>query len=194
MKLHRKKERKKQVLYCWTDSFFFFLIFSVRLLGLTRYTLGQATVVVRHHSEDSTVSSKPKRRKGKTPAGKLDEEWEGEEEERQPQGEQEPLERFPNDTNPITGEIGGPRGPEPTRYGDWERKGRVTDFWAVPVMAIIKWMQGGVNSRKWAVVFSFEPDVLYIISLKIWTVLFSFFSLCDQMLYESMVVLVWLVT
>eukprot|EP00122_Pirum_gemmata_P006118 Pgem_evm1s5588 len=23
--------------------------------------------------------------------------------------------------NPVTGEIGGPRGPEPTRYGDWER-------------------------------------------------------------------------
>src|SRR4051812_3677953 len=26
------------------------------------------------------------------------------------------------------GEIGGPRGPEPTRYGDWESKGRCTDF------------------------------------------------------------------
>lgn len=25
-------------------------------------------------------------------------------------------------------EIGGPKGPEPTRYGDWERKGRCTDF------------------------------------------------------------------
>jgi homeobox protein ESX1 len=25
-------------------------------------------------------------------------------------------------------EIGGPSGPEPTRYGDWERKGRVSDF------------------------------------------------------------------
>jgi hypothetical protein len=25
-------------------------------------------------------------------------------------------------------EIGGPRGPEPTRYGDWERQGRVSDF------------------------------------------------------------------
>ena len=30
--------------------------------------------------------------------------------------------------NPETGERGGPQGPEPTRYGDWERKGRVTDF------------------------------------------------------------------
>lgn len=25
-------------------------------------------------------------------------------------------------------EIGGPAGPEPTRYGDWERKGRAVDF------------------------------------------------------------------
>lgn len=25
-------------------------------------------------------------------------------------------------------EIGGSRGPEPTRYGDWERNGRCTDF------------------------------------------------------------------
>ncbi len=26
------------------------------------------------------------------------------------------------------GEIGGPQGPEPTRYGDWERRGRCIDF------------------------------------------------------------------
>ncbi|HTV44148.1 MAG TPA: DUF1674 domain-containing protein [Stellaceae bacterium] len=25
-------------------------------------------------------------------------------------------------------EIGGPAGPEPTRYGDWEYNGRCTDF------------------------------------------------------------------
>ena len=25
-------------------------------------------------------------------------------------------------------EIGGPKGPEPTRYGDWERKGLISDF------------------------------------------------------------------
>ncbi len=25
-------------------------------------------------------------------------------------------------------EQGGPKGPEPTRYGDWERKGVVSDF------------------------------------------------------------------
>lgn len=35
---------------------------------------------------------------------------------------------FPNDTRPETGEVGGPKGKEPTRYGDWERNGRVIDF------------------------------------------------------------------
>ncbi len=30
--------------------------------------------------------------------------------------------------NPVTGEVGGPRGPEPTRFGDWSQKGRVSDF------------------------------------------------------------------
>eukprot|EP00245_Coleochaete_scutata_P001215 TRINITY_DN11484_c0_g1_i1.p1 TRINITY_DN11484_c0_g1~~TRINITY_DN11484_c0_g1_i1.p1 ORF type:complete len:282 (-),score=28.60 TRINITY_DN11484_c0_g1_i1:605-1450(-) len=30
--------------------------------------------------------------------------------------------------NPLTGEHGGPKGPEPTRYGDWERGGRCSDF------------------------------------------------------------------
>ena len=25
-------------------------------------------------------------------------------------------------------EIGGPTGPEPTRYGDWEKNGRCSDF------------------------------------------------------------------
>ncbi|MEE2694497.1 MAG: succinate dehydrogenase assembly factor 4 [Pseudomonadota bacterium] len=27
-----------------------------------------------------------------------------------------------------TNELNGPDGPEPTRYGDWERNGRVSDF------------------------------------------------------------------
>ncbi|XP_043945847.1 succinate dehydrogenase assembly factor 4, mitochondrial [Protopterus annectens] len=68
--------------------------------------------------------SEPKKehlRKPKTPLGRFDSVDE-------PQGGKDPLERFPNDINPITKEKGGPRGPEPTRYGDWERKGRCIDF------------------------------------------------------------------
>jgi len=29
---------------------------------------------------------------------------------------------------PVPREVGGPSGPEPTRYGDWERDGRCIDF------------------------------------------------------------------
>lgn len=80
----------------------------------------------RLHSKDSNSGSKTPKDKKKTPSGRLDEHEE--EEATTPYREKEPLERFPNDINPVTGEIGGPRGPEPTRYGDWERKGRVSDF------------------------------------------------------------------
>lgn len=45
-----------------------------------------------------------------------------------PDQDKNPFPSFPNDINPNTGEVNGPRGPEPTRYGDWERKGRVSDF------------------------------------------------------------------
>ncbi|KAF9958714.1 putative mitochondrial protein, conserved [Mortierella alpina] len=34
---------------------------------------------------------------------------------------------FVGDTNPSTGEVGGPKR-EPVRFGDWSFKGRVTDF------------------------------------------------------------------
>jgi hypothetical protein len=37
-----------------------------------------------------------------------------------------PKEQAPEEKKPR--EIGGPKGPEPTRYGDWERNGRCTDF------------------------------------------------------------------
>ena len=33
-----------------------------------------------------------------------------------------------NETATKVAEIGGPKGPEPTRYGDWERGGRAIDF------------------------------------------------------------------
>jgi hypothetical protein len=31
-------------------------------------------------------------------------------------------------TAPAAKEFGGPKGPEPTRYGDWENKGIASDF------------------------------------------------------------------
>lgn len=34
----------------------------------------------------------------------------------------------PNKGEEEKKEIGGPKGPEPTRYGDWENGGRCTDF------------------------------------------------------------------
>ncbi|MEK9911356.1 MAG: succinate dehydrogenase assembly factor 4 [Candidatus Puniceispirillum sp.] len=33
-----------------------------------------------------------------------------------------------SDADPMPPEVNGPKGPEPTRYGDWEQKGRCTDF------------------------------------------------------------------
>ncbi|VDN97791.1 unnamed protein product [Rodentolepis nana] len=44
-----------------------------------------------------------------------------------PDAEKEPLERFPNDINPKTGESQGPRGPEPTRSNVFK-----LTFWLVP--------------------------------------------------------------
>ncbi|XP_072264599.1 succinate dehydrogenase assembly factor 4, mitochondrial [Pyxicephalus adspersus] len=79
---------------------------------------------VRAVSDSSQESTNPKKaplRKPKTPQGRFDEA-------EQTNVENNPLERFPDDINPITKEKGGPRGPEPTRYGDWERKGRCIDF------------------------------------------------------------------
>jgi hypothetical protein len=34
----------------------------------------------------------------------------------------------PQASETAPAEIGGPKGPEPTRYGDWEVGGRCTDF------------------------------------------------------------------
>jgi hypothetical protein len=42
--------------------------------------------------------------------------------------ETEPKPVEPDRRKPLPKEIGGVKGPEPTRYGDWEHKGRCTDF------------------------------------------------------------------
>ncbi|KAI8620190.1 hypothetical protein BC830DRAFT_1100652 [Chytriomyces sp. MP71] len=40
----------------------------------------------------------------------------------------QPRKEFEGPKNPVTGEVNGPSGPEPTRFGDWEKNGRVYDF------------------------------------------------------------------
>ncbi|NWW50510.1 SDHF4 factor, partial [Pedionomus torquatus] len=60
-------------------------------------------------------------KKPKLPVGRFDESEES-------STGSEHLEKFPDGINPATKEKGGPKGPEPTRFGDWERKGRCIDF------------------------------------------------------------------
>ena len=38
------------------------------------------------------------------------------------------IKKIKNKTDTSITEEGGPKGPEPTRYGDWEKNGRCTDF------------------------------------------------------------------
>ncbi|XP_029451511.1 succinate dehydrogenase assembly factor 4, mitochondrial [Rhinatrema bivittatum] len=66
-------------------------------------------------SEEKLKPDKQPLKKPKTPQGRFDEV-------EQPSTETDPLQRFPDGINPVTKERGGPRGLEPTRYGDWERK------------------------------------------------------------------------
>jgi len=100
------------------------LVFNLN--KLTQMRLLSTSFVARQDSAGegcSKAEANAKKLKDKTPKGKLDEKQLA-----HPNMEKEPLPAWPNDINPHTGEKGGPRGPEPTRYGDWERKGRVTDF------------------------------------------------------------------
>ena len=50
------------------------------------------------------------------------------EDEKQKDEKKETSEPFYEPHNVSTGEYNGPRGKEPTRYGDWERNGRCYDF------------------------------------------------------------------
>ncbi|NP_080779.2 succinate dehydrogenase assembly factor 4, mitochondrial precursor [Mus musculus] len=73
------------------------------------------------YQEGKPEPAKQALKKSKLPLGRFDSLEDSPE-------EREPLQKFPDDVNPVTKEKGGPKGPEPTRYGDWERKGRCIDF------------------------------------------------------------------
>jgi hypothetical protein len=47
-------------------------------------------------------------------------------EETKPEAPAAPIE--PQKPQKLPPEIGGQKGPEPTRFGDWEKNGRCTDF------------------------------------------------------------------
>jgi hypothetical protein len=96
----------------------------------TKYTSAHSNTI--SYSTDSSKSTstgfgkedKQQQNAGVGVGGEAD----GEERPRHRDAEKEPLPEWPEGVNPNTGEKGGPKGPEPTRYGDWERKGRVSDF------------------------------------------------------------------
>ena len=85
--------------------------------------LSVRTASVTHHRRLSSGEEPPTREEG----GRVDGPT-AVTEEKHPDAEKEPLPEWPDGVNPETGERDGPKGPEPTRYGDWERKGRVSDF------------------------------------------------------------------
>lgn len=111
---------------------------------ITGYHRGQIVSMVaplRSFSDDKNPADKTAKVKRKlpdttnpnTPLGVLDRIPKGVKDQKASKvaEEEEPLNvysPFPDATNPSTGEVGGPVGPEPTRFGDWERKGRVSDF------------------------------------------------------------------
>ncbi|KAI3903915.1 hypothetical protein MKW92_047358 [Papaver armeniacum] len=72
-----------------------------------------STTTIAHHDNDDEMKKTPKisvEEEEKSSSSSSDEEEDD------------------NGVNKLTGEIGGPRGPEPTRYGDWEKGGRCSDF------------------------------------------------------------------
>ena len=104
----------------------FFLATSAGKKLLNGHSVAQTPSHRRYESSNKAPSDeqtiKPKKF-DRTPVGRL------EDEEKQRTTKQDadapPRRRIYNEK---TGEIGGPQGPEPTRFGDWERKGRVSDF------------------------------------------------------------------
>jgi hypothetical protein len=47
---------------------------------------------------------------------------------RTPRPDHDDRPRVPKGPEQMPGEVDGPKGPEPTRFGDWEKGGRCTDF------------------------------------------------------------------
>lgn len=109
------------------------------LADLSTPKLGLASVRSRCGSESLVHSNAAKRIFCSSTQGQQHREKEEEEEDREVStfsgNKQSSAEENEDDegeggdhVNKLTGEVGGPRGPEPTRFGDWERNGRCSDF------------------------------------------------------------------
>ncbi|CAF0897381.1 unnamed protein product [Didymodactylos carnosus] len=109
---HRKSDNKQSVSSKSHSSLSLLQIHSTKLFPVNIYLSTKK-------EDGAKPTTTTTNLKDKTPRGKLDD---------HPDQEKQPLERYPDNKNPYTGEIGGPSGPEPTRYGDWERKGKCVDF------------------------------------------------------------------
>ncbi|XP_062319487.1 succinate dehydrogenase assembly factor 4, mitochondrial [Osmerus eperlanus] len=86
---------------------------------LTKGLLVESSVTGCSRTVSGAAKDKEPLRKAKTPQGRFD---------LNEEKSKDVLEKFQDDVHPDTKEKGGPRGPEPTRYGDWERRGRCIDF------------------------------------------------------------------
>jgi hypothetical protein len=85
--------------------------------GIRRRGAVEAVAIVRHMGIMSETANQHPLFPPQPPSGETAD--------RQPQA---PPSHGPAPKHPPPKEIGGPKGPEPTRYGDWEVGGRCTDF------------------------------------------------------------------
>ncbi|CAB3997836.1 succinate dehydrogenase assembly factor 4, mitochondrial [Paramuricea clavata] len=97
---------------------------SKMVRNLSKTLLNSSRMTVNYRLTGRGLSDSQNKGESESKAGEISKESASNEK----QGVKDPYAAFPNDVNPVTGEKGGPKGPEPTRYGDWERKGRCIDF------------------------------------------------------------------
>ncbi|KAF8042874.1 hypothetical protein BT93_A1256 [Corymbia citriodora subsp. variegata] len=95
---------------------------------LARSVVGSAARLFGSSTEQPRGGNRPSGEPREGAAKEIRQQHEEEEPRRAEEGEEEEEEEDDGYVNRQTGEIGGPKGPEPTRYGDWERNGRCSDF------------------------------------------------------------------
>ena len=90
----------------------FFLGKNLMKTVVTQVGQNRSKYMTESCGSDGPVKKVNKAKKGKTPRGKFDDSYD---DAAPSYVEKEPLKKHPNNINPLTGEKGGPAGPEPTR-------------------------------------------------------------------------------